>query len=1152
MALLLEECFEKQEPAFVKLVESYGGGKSDANIEEYVDKLYRFAEGYPFPEEQLDLWYNAAAATEPDVLGETGWMKCLMRDVKLQAEELLCRYKNAVSICNESDGPVYYLPMLESDMAIVEKLLAADDYQAVNEILKGMEFARKPVKRKDAGNPSKKEYVSDVRDGSKDVLKDMQKRYCVGSIEELAELLEQEREPLQALITLAKEFAARYSEAKKEKNIADFGDLEHFALQILVEKAEDDLKPTDVADDLSENFEEILIDEYQDSNRLQEIILNSVSRVRFGRPNIFMVGDVKQSIYKFRLARPELFLEKYNTYTLEASDYQKIDLHMNFRSRAEVLDSINYIFSQIMTKKLGNIVYDDAAGLHFGAKAYPVSGNNLSTEIILVDTGKDAAAGAEEQADYQKKEFEALAVADRIKRLTQKENGFMVYDKEIDAMRPAEYKDIVILLRSFAGWSETFVNILAEAGIPAFAESQTGYFDTLEVRTVLDLLSIIDNPLQDIPLAAVLKSPIGKVSNTELAEISAMFKAASDEPSESLKSCDELSWINAGLSQYGMEAAYADESNDCFDVNSFEYKAAGLYGACIYYIENGVNKIIVKKLRDFFALRDEFAKMALYMNLDEFLRKILLMSGYGRAAAVMPGGKVRRANLDMLIQKAAEFEKTSYHGLFNFIRYIENLKKYSVDFGEASVIGENDNIVRLTTIHKSKGLEYPIVIVAGMGKKFNLMDANARIIFEPDLGVAADSVNLETRVRASTLPKKVLQRQMLISSLSEELRVLYVAMTRAREKLIMVGCDSNLESRIKKWQTVGGLTDTAIPFTYLYKANSYLDWILMGLMRHNAAAEILREFGKEDLEGNLLYASDAEFTVKCIAPKDIIGDILAEDMLQYGRKEKLLNWNSSISYDEKAASEIKDRLSHKYHKESELNMHTKLSVSELKLNSMDMDESEIAGWVSEDKVLKTADESGQLRQLPKFIQGEEQISGAFRGTAMHKIMELIDFCEAGSHMNMDLEVYIQKKKDEFLENGRYDKTVYDCINNNFLEAFFKSELAERMIRAAGKGMLYRERQFVMGIPAESIGGDYHGDELILIQGIIDAYFEEDGEIVVVDYKTDFVKTDTELIERYSTQMDYYRLALEQITGKKVKQKLFYSFRLGREVECSKC
>lgn len=1127
MAALLEECFEKQEPAFVRLVESYGGGKSDANIEEYVDKLYRFAEGYPFPEKQLELWYEAAAETSPEQIKQSAWMQCLMRDVKLQAEELMTGYRRAAEVCGEADGPEYYLPMLESDMITVEKLLGAGDYEEVNNILKNLEFVRKPVKRKDAGDPAKKEYVSAVRDGNKAVLNDIQKRYCVDSLEEMSELLEQEREPLQALIALTGEFAARYAGAKKEKNIADFGDLEHFALQILAEEDEDGLKPTDVADDLSSNFEEILIDEYQDSNRLQEIILSSVSRERFGRPNVFMVGDVKQSIYKFRLARPELFLEKYNTYSAEDSDYQKIDLHMNFRSRAEVLGPINYIFSQLMTKKLGNIVYDDAASLHFGAEAYPESENDLSTEVIIVDTGRDALSELDEQSEYRKKELEALAVAARIRQLTDQENGFMVYDRDIDAMRPAQYRDIVILLRSFAGWSETFVNTLAEAGIPAFAESQTGYFDTLEVRTVLDLLSIIDNPLQDIPLAAVLKSPVCGVSDAELAEISALFKNAADEP----------------------HGTKEDDSKQSFDINDFEYSAEGLYGACIYYIKNGGNEATVKKLRDFFEMRDEFAKMALYMNLDELLREILRKSGYGWAAAVMPGGKARRANLDMLVQKAAEFESTSYHGLFNFIRYIENLKKYSVDFGEASVIGENDNIVRLTTIHKSKGLEYPIVIVAGLGKKFNMMDGNARIIFEPDLGVAADSVNLETRVRTTTLAKKVLQRQMLISSLGEELRVLYVAMTRAKEKLIMTGCDSNLESRIKKWRQTGSLPDAPIPFTCLYKAGSYMDWILMGLMRHNAMTPVLREFGMETFEGGSMYMPDAGFMVKRVTPKDIIGEAMSENVLSYVKKEELLNWDSSISYDEDAASEIKDRLTYRYHKASELNMHTKLSVSELKINSMDIDEAEIAGWVSEDNVLKTADDSGRLRQLPKFIQGGEQESGAFRGTAMHKIMELIDFAEAGTHRGSDLKAYIRGKKDEFLENGRYDKAVYDCINSRWIEDFFRSDLAGRMAKAAVYGKLYKEHQFVMGIPAGDIGGDYHGDELILIQGIIDAYFEEDGEIVVVDYKTDFIKTGEELTERYSAQMDYYRRALEQITGKKVKQKLFYSFRLGCEVEC---
>ncbi len=1136
MKTLLEEAFEKADEGFIKLVESYAVGKSDAIIEGYIEQLDRFAEGYPFPKEQLDLWYEDLSKTDSEDLMQTEWMKFLMTDIKLLTEEIMESYEKAAEICRESDGPNYYLPMIEADLEVVRKLNKADDYRELNDALKKMEFVRKPSKKKIEGDVAKKEYVSALRDRCKDSLNDLQKRYCVESVEELSMLLKQQEEPLKALILLAKEYGARYAEAKKEKNIVDFGDLEHFALKILIDKCADEYVPTDVADDVSGMFEEILVDEYQDSNRVQELILKAVSRERFNQPNIFMVGDVKQSIYKFRLARPELFLEKYNTYSEEDSLYQKIDLHMNFRSRREVLDSANFIFEQIMTKKLGGIVYDDAASLHAGAE-YPKSDNNLATELLIVDTGKEAMEVLDKDSDYQKRELEAMAVASKIKQLTDKENGFKVYDRSTDSMRTARYSDIVILLRSFSGWADIFVNTLTDCGIPAFAESQTGYFDTLEVGTVLDLLNVIDNPLQDIPLAAVLKSPVGGLSNVELASILALFK---NSPKEFMQvgSRNVKADVTTGTDVVSWDTAE-------FGSGEFVYSGSGLYGACMYYLDNGDNESLKAKLERFFSMRDEFAKMALYMNLDELLRAIMSKSGYARAASVMPGGKVRQANLEMLIEKAAEFEKTSYHGLFNFIRYIENLKKYSVDFGEASVIGENDDIVRLTTIHKSKGLEYPIVIIAGMGKKFNMQDSNGRILFEPDLGIAADSVNLDKRVRTATLAKKIFQRQMVLSSMGEELRVLYVAMTRAKEKLIMAGCESNIEGLINKWQVVEGLEDICIPYTYLSKARSYMDWVVMGLMRHKSMADYL--YGQQAFDGTTINSNGADFEIKIVKPDELVKNLALDTFVQSIEKDELINCDSSAVFDKEAAEEIESRLSYTYSRIEELNMHTKVSVSELKINSMDIDESKLAGWVTEDNVMKTADETGELRQLPKFLQEQAQTSGAFRGTAMHRIMELIDFREAANHTS-DMLAFVRSEKERFLAKGRLQQELYDCIDDKGIVKFFSSDLAKRMMAAAKEGRLYKEKQFVMGIPAHEIGGEYSGDELILIQGIVDVYFEEGNELVVVDYKTDAVKTADELVARYKTQLDYYKKALEQITGKRVSREMIYSFKLGEEIE----
>ncbi|MBQ9887236.1 MAG: UvrD-helicase domain-containing protein [Lachnospiraceae bacterium] len=1234
MQKLLEESFENAEPDFVEFVESYAAGRDDNVLEEYLDRLDTFAGGYPFPEEQLMLWQEELSKTEPEQFMDTEWMKRLMTDVSLQAREVLAEYEEAKRLCLDSDGPDFFLPMIESDMQIAVRLSEAADYNEVNEILGGMSFVRKPAKRKTECDIAKKERVSALRDRCKDALNELKKMYCVSDIKELSFLLKQSEAPLKALLKLAVEFGRRYAEAKKEKNIVDFGDLEHFALKILIDKGENSYAPSDAADAVSKMFDEILVDEYQDSNRVQELILKSVSKERFNMPNIFMVGDVKQSIYKFRLARPELFIEKYNTYTDDDSSYQKIDLHMNFRSRSEVLDSVNYLFDQIMTKKLGNIEYDEAARLNAKA-SYPLHDGSLNTELMIVDVSDEAVELLDDENDYQSKELEAFAIAKRIKELTDKDNGFMVYDKDTDSMRMAQYSDIVILLRSFTGWAEVFVNTLAENGIPAFAESQTGYFDTLEVRTVLDLLNVIDNPIQDIPLASVLKSPVGALSDIELARIVAEYKSRPEESAAKLMSVDfaEADLQNADEGGYfnNVESAQTDEGycftddesvqkaeagccvndeeraklqKEAFDISKFEYEGSGLYGACLYYMKHGSDSGIAGKLERFFAMREEFAKMALYMSLDDLIRTILQKSGYGSAASVMPGGRVREANLEMLIQKAAEFETTSYHGLFNFIRYIENLKKYSVDFGEASVIGENDNIVRLTTIHKSKGLEYPIVIAAGMGKKFNMQDSRARILLEPDLGIAADSINLDKRVRTATLAKKVFKRQINLSSLGEELRILYVAMTRAKEKLILTGCDKNVQGIIKKWQSIAVLNDLQIPYTYLSNASSYLDWLIMGLMRHPSMQNILRDYNMD--AADICALTGAGFDIKIISPSDIIVTAVGEDIITLGKKEELINWNDSIVYDAEAAEKINELLSYKYHKADELDMHMKMSVSELKRRGAgieDEDESVKASWlrltdsrrgtsqaeskphdemipetevgsksqkelafenkvvselqkeaVLEDRVdskLQKEAKTGNIvedkpRKVPEFAAESVAADGALKGTAMHKFMELIDF-KMLLNPGIDVKGFVLGQKEKFIEEGRISHEFYESIDERKAVSFLKSPLARRMAAAAGVGRLYKEKQFVMGVPAHRIGGEYHGDELILVQGIIDAYFEENGELVVVDYKTDAVKSADELISRYKAQLDYYKLALEQITGKKVRDKIIYSFKLNKEI-----
>ncbi|NLZ80454.1 MAG: helicase-exonuclease AddAB subunit AddA, partial [Clostridiales bacterium] len=866
------------------------------------------------------------------------------------------------------------------------------------------------------------------------------------------------------LIELTLEFKNRYSQMKHERNLVDFNDLEHFALEILTYMDETgSRKPTMVADELCENFIEIMIDEYQDSNLVQEEILTSVSTTRYGKPNLFMVGDVKQSIYKFRMARPEIFMEKYNSYSTTDSNNQRIDLHKNFRSRENVLASINDVFYKIMSKDLGNIDYNDESALNTGAffEEDDVEVEDRKSELILIDQTISDKEGnytsSSNNKDFTNMELEAKVVANRIKELTNEETGLRVWDKKKQEYRLAQYKDIVILLRTVSGWADTFVNVLMEEGIPAFSHSQTGYFTTIEVQTVLSLLKIIDNPAQDIPLAGILRSPMVGISTKDLAFI------------------------------------------------KIESPKMPLYDAVKEYRETGQDVNLKDTLNLFLEELEEFRNMVPYTAIHDLITYILEKTNYRLYAAAMPAGEKRRANLDMLVEKAIAFEGTSYRGLFHFIRYIEKLQKYDVDFGEANLIGENDNTIRIMSVHKSKGLEFPIVFASGLGKKFNQQDANSKLVIHPDFGIGADYVDYEKRIKSPTLIKKVLQQSLRLENLGEELRVLYVDLTRAKEKLIMTGTVAKLEDRRKKWDA-NKTKGEKLAYSVLTSADNFLDWIVPAL-------------------------SENTCQIKATNPLEVIEMEKSSREITYYKKDALLNWDKDLVYDPNIKDEIEKRFSFIYGFQKEGTIQTKLSVSEIKKLSMEMDE-----------------ETNYLFQeaepiLPKFLYGEQEETGADRGTAYHTVLESFDFSLPPSKSS------IEESIENLIAKGKLSKEAARVINVNKLYKFSQSPLASRMATADENGSLYKERQFVFGVKANELNKDYESDELILIQGIIDVFFEEEDGIVLVDYKTDYVEDGQEeiLLSRYQAQFKYYKKALEQITGKVVKEMILYSFSLSKGI-----
>ena len=862
------------------------------------------------------------------------------------------------------------------------------------------------------------------------------------------------------------------------------------------------------AKELSAKYDEVLVDEYQDSNFVQELLTTAVSGWINQKKNIFMVGDVKQSIYRFRLARPELFMEKYKNYSTDEAKEQRIDLHKNFRSRAQVLESVNFIFRQIMGEDLGGVAYDKDAALYPGA-SFPEGESEefVKTEVLLIEKDGEELADVQESADagaqgsqmelenQNAQELEALAIAQRIQEIVGKEQ---IVDKETREYRPVEYGDIVILLRTAYGWAETFREVLASQGIPVYCTSRTGYFSALEIVTVLNYLKVCDNPLQDIPLMGVLRSPIVGCTSQELAELRIQYPK--------------------GL-LYESVTAYVGESSKTDFLNEKDF--------------------LKLKLSNFLQLLEKVRNMAAYTPVHELILYVLKETGYGNYARALPGGEQRFANLTMLVEKAMDYEKTSYRGLFNFVRYIEQLQAYEVDYGEVNLTGAGNTAVEIMTIHKSKGLEFPVVFVAGMGKQFNFQDMNAGLLLHPELGIGADAVIPEKRVIASSLNKQIIRRQLLKESLGEELRVLYVAMTRAKEKLILTGTVGKLEKQMVSLSRFLDEEEELLPLGTRMKAKNYWAFVLPALVRHRAMSELLGEYGILMKKQKGIYDDVSDFVIKKVTVRQMTEKAVILQAGNQMQEEYLKNWDADQVYDKEVREEIEKRFSFVYPYKYLEDIPVKVSVSDLKKRSWH-DESEL-----EENISVSAEEQVEEQEapVPAFMaEKQEEYKGAARGTAYHRLMECLDYAEVESEVQLE----VQLKR--LLESQKMTEQEAECIRIRDIKKFVDSELGQRMKKAVVKKQLYREQPFVIRRSA-SLLDDSWKDETILVQGIIDAYFTEDGEIVLVDYKTDRVRKGQEqkLVDLYHVQLEDYAQALERMTGMKVKEKIIYSFTLQKAI-----
>nr|WP_297707657.1 helicase-exonuclease AddAB subunit AddA [uncultured Butyrivibrio sp.] len=1104
---------------FTYCMEYFSTGSNDKKVEEYISQLYRFSMSMPWPED----WINERARDyklEGKPFEELDFVKSCVEMAQGEIKEYISRLDAAQKLCLESDGPYMYGDTLDADKASVSALLQYNTYDQLFDGLRTVSFGRLPGKKDDSVNPAKKEKIQEIRKSIKDGISKLIDTYFALPSETVVKQMELCDRAVNELCRLTLLYKQLFDEKKREKQLIDFSDMEHFALRILVNHPDDEkvkgkscqeiidmCTPSAVALEYREYYREVLIDEYQDSNNVQELILKSISGEIPDKSERFMVGDVKQSIYKFRLARPEIFMEKLVSFDKkEGAENRRIDLHKNFRSRKEVLEATNYIFEKIMGPDLGSVDYDQDALLVPGA-AYDEPVMDITPELIMFESTSDNDALLE----YDAREKEALVISQRIHSLMQ-EN------------RELKYKDIVILLRSLSGWDDTFKKILEEQGIPVYIESKSGYFDAWEVAILLDLLTIVDNPGQDIPLVSVMHSAIGDFNDEELARLRVLVN--SDENAAFVDSF-----------YLGLKVVLASLKDDS-------------------------DKLIVK-LSKFISFIEELRELSVYTPVHELLQYVLDKTGFDTYCLAMPAGNQRKANIDQLLSRALAFEKTSFKGLFHFVRYIEHMKLVQVDYGEAGIIDENADVVRIMSIHKSKGLEFPVVFVSGLTKNFNRMDVKGDLIADMDMGVGVRCINSQLRLKYDTLKRVIIGDKMVIDSLGEELRVLYVALTRAKEKLILTAAVKKLLDTIAaatgKLPVIAG-GDKLLPYSLRAGASSYFDLILLSAVRHPGFAKMVSSLGisGDDFKGYLEKKDEVPlFSFKIIGDQDIEGSMLQNETVGIGRKQELLDLMAD--FDDEGAKRLKAKFESKYAYENLKGLFTKTTVTELKKHML-QEKGEVFGNMAFDQEERALDAdmpietAGTDASLDGELQADKvkKLSGAERGTAYHRIMEILDKDIYGDEAFMEnVNEKDSPKLDDWIKTQVKKGMIPDEYPANIeagdIITFLKTDLGKRMGAAFRKDNLYREKPFMMGIPASELNEKFPQEEMVLIQGIIDAWFIEDGQIVLLDYKTDKVKKAEELVDRYSIQLELYKKALERTTNMVVKEVLIYSFALGSVV-----
>ena len=1108
---LFEEKYDQEDTEFTSLVEAFSTYKNDDNLKELIINMYNFIMSGPWPENWLKENAEAFNIETMEKLNNSKWVLVLKNSIKVEIEGYIKMLEKAIEIINLTDGLEPYLETFSNELYSIKNAYNSIDcgLDDIYSSLCSISFGRlKSIKKDKVSDENVQNTVKSIRDDIKKKISELINNTFSVTPEEMLINIKGAYPTIKKLTEIVLEFGEKFSQKKKEKNILDFNDLEHLCLKILSDKDENgNIIPSKTAIEFKNLFDEVLVDEYQDSNNVQETIIELVSRRKDEFPNVFMVGDVKQSIYRFRQAKPELFMEKYINYTLEESNNRKIQLYKNFRSRKEVIDGVNYIFKEIMFETVGELEYTDEEALNLGASyensedenvilGGPIEVNIIEKSIEESDLNKEKL----DEEDFENEEIEGVnlegkIVAKRIKELmtTTGNNVFKVLDKETGEYRPIKYKDIVILLRATKNWSESLLDELGQEGIPAYADTGSGYFESIEIRTIMSLLRVIDNPMQDVPVIAVLKSPIMGFSAEDLSIIR-------------LKNKEKYFYENI---------ADIAEGNIC-----------------------DISEELITRCKGFLEKLEIWRNKAIYMPIDEFIWYLYMDTAYYGYVGAMPNGVLRQANLKILFQRAKQFEQTSFKGLFNFINFINKLTKSSGDMGSAKILGENEDVVRIMSIHKSKGLEFPVVFLCGTGKQFNLMDLNKNILYHDELGFGPDFVDLEKRVSIGTIAKEAIKKKMKLETLSEEVRILYVACTRAKEKLIITGTVNNIQKSIEKWVSSASLDYNLILPSEILKGKSYLDWIGMSLCQHNDG-KVLRE--KIAVSNEISKDDNSKWDIKLWKRSDIV--VNNEDGKLEEEKEVKLSILEE-EYDKDVYGEVDKRLSYKYPLKESTKLKSNISVSDLKKRNAEF----IDQHVESINIEEVESKNKRTIITPKFLQEEKGLTAAEKGTAVHFVMKKIDLDKVSSIHEIKDQIQSLYENDFILEEEM------KAVNPSKILNFFKSDLGKMMTELHKEGKkIYRELPFYTEISSVNIDNtlsEEYENEKVRLQGIIDCFFEYNGESILLDYKTDYVSKDNEaeLQKKYIKQLDYYSDAVFKITGKKVSKRYLYSFYLEKVIE----